>query len=72
MASVFDIRNFLAAMSLPEKGDWMEEVIFAELDEEASKEAVKKYNEAGKAAGYGQERRFRMNLHVKSKSVEDS
>lgn len=37
----------------------MDEVIFAELDEDATKEQVKKYNEAGKAAGYGTEKRFR-------------
>lgn len=46
-------------MSIPQKGDWMDEIIFAGLEEEATKEQVKKYNEAGKAAGYGTEKRFR-------------
>lgn len=55
-------------MSLPEKSDWMDEVVFAGLDEEATKEQVKKYNEAGKAAGYGTEKRFRGDrFHGRSK-----
>lgn len=57
-------------MTLPEKSDWMDDVVFAELDEEATKEQVKKYNEAGKAAGYGTEKRFRGDrFHGRSKSV---
>lgn len=59
-------------MSLPEKSDWMDEVVFAGLDEEATKEQVKKYNEAGKAAGYGTEKRFRGDrFHGRSK-IEES
>lgn len=46
-------------MTLPEKGDWMDEVVFAGLDEAGTKEQVKKYNEAGKSAGYGTEKRFK-------------
>lgn len=45
-------------MSLPEKGDWLEEVTYVELEETEAKEIVKKYNTAGKEAGYGGEKRF--------------
>lgn len=52
------ILEMKAAMSLPEKGDWLEEVTYAELEETEAKEIIKKYNAAGKAAGYGNEKRF--------------
>lgn len=46
-------------MTLPEKSDWMDEIIFVGMDEDGTKEQVKKYNEVGKSAGYGTEKRFR-------------
>ncbi|XP_018576808.1 heterogeneous nuclear ribonucleoprotein U-like protein 2 [Anoplophora glabripennis] len=52
------ILEMKAAMSLPEKGDWLEEVTYVELEESEAKEIVKKYNAAGKEAGYGSEKRF--------------
>ncbi|KAJ8981698.1 hypothetical protein NQ317_003419 [Molorchus minor] len=52
------ILEMKAAMSLPEKGEWLEEVTYAGLSEDEAKELVKKYNVAGKQAGYGSEKRF--------------
>lgn len=46
-------------MNIPEKSDWLEEVVFPELGEEEAKEQVKKYNTAGKAAGFGVEKLFK-------------
>lgn len=40
-------------MTLPEKGEWLDEVIFADIEEEKAKEMVAKYNKDGKSAGYG-------------------
>lgn len=54
-------------MSIPEKCDWMEEVLFAELEEAEAKEQVKKYNAAGKEAGYSSEKRFRDRWQNRSK-----
>lgn len=45
-------------MSLPQKCDWVDEVLFTELDEAAAKEQVQKYNTDGRAAGYGIQRRY--------------
>lgn len=45
---LFCVANFV----LPEKCSWLDEVIFAELDEEASKKLLEKYNKEGRAAGY--------------------
>ncbi|CAH1098458.1 unnamed protein product [Psylliodes chrysocephalus] len=47
-----------AAMVLPEVGDWLEEIVYVGATEEEAKEIIKTYNAAGKAAGYGSERRF--------------
>ncbi|KAJ8922232.1 hypothetical protein NQ315_004169, partial [Exocentrus adspersus] len=51
------ILEMKAAMSIPEQGDWLEEVSFVGLEEAEAKETVKKYNAIGKEAGYG-DRRF--------------
>lgn len=45
-------------MSLPEKGEWLEEVTYVGLDESEAKEILKKYNSAGREAGYGGDKRF--------------
>lgn len=45
-------------MVLPEVGDWLEEIVYVGATEEEAKEIIKTYNAAGKAAGYGSERRF--------------
>ncbi|CAH0547849.1 unnamed protein product [Brassicogethes aeneus] len=47
------ILEMKAIMSLPEKCEWVDEIVFTDLDEAASKEMVEKYNKDGKAAGYG-------------------
>ncbi|XP_019864815.1 heterogeneous nuclear ribonucleoprotein U-like protein 2 isoform X2 [Aethina tumida] len=47
------ILEMKAAMTLPEKGEWLDEVIFADIEEEKAKEMVAKYNKDGKSAGYG-------------------
>lgn len=44
-------------MSVPRVGAWLEKVEFPELPEAEAKEIVKKYNQQGKNAGYGQQRR---------------
>lgn len=49
-------------MALPKVSYWLEDVEYAELNEEEAKELVQKYNKAGKDAGYGpgvQRRDFR-------------
>nr|XP_023026523.1 heterogeneous nuclear ribonucleoprotein U-like protein 2 [Leptinotarsa decemlineata] len=53
------ILEMKAAMILPDKGDWIDEVIYAGVDESEAKEIVKKYNEKGKEAGYGTEKKFK-------------
>ncbi|KAG5896297.1 hypothetical protein JTB14_008853 [Gonioctena quinquepunctata] len=53
------ILEMKAAMILPDKGEWIDEVIYAGVEEAEAKEIVKKYNAAGKAAGYGTEKRFK-------------
>lgn len=40
-------------MSLPKVGDWVEEVLYTDLDEEEAKKMVEKYNAQGKEAGFG-------------------
>lgn len=42
-----------ACMTLPCTGEFLDEVIYAELGEEESKTLVQKYNSQGKDAGYG-------------------
>lgn len=41
-------------MSLPRTGEYLDEVIYAEMDEDASKSMIEKYNSQGRDAGYGQ------------------
>jgi hypothetical protein len=45
-------------MSLPQKGDWIDEVVYAGVPEEEAKALVQKYNAQGREAGYGVQRRF--------------
>lgn len=40
-------------MSVPRVGSWLEKVEFPELAEAEAREIVKKYNQQGKSAGYG-------------------
>ncbi|KAF5296053.1 hypothetical protein FQA39_LY12675 [Lamprigera yunnana] len=42
-----------ANMSLPKRGDWLEEVTFVELNEDDAKNMVQKYNQEGREAGFG-------------------
>lgn len=57
---------FLANMSIPRVGEWLEEVEYVELGEEEARALVQKYNKQGRDAGFGnlshnQRRDFRSN-----------
>lgn len=57
---------FLANMSIPRVGEWLEEVEYVELGEEEARTVVQKYNKQGRDAGFGnlsysQRRDFRNN-----------
>ncbi|XP_056641270.1 heterogeneous nuclear ribonucleoprotein U isoform X1 [Diorhabda sublineata] len=51
------ILGMKAAMVLPVVGDWLEEVSYVGVDEKEAKEIIKKYNEAGRAAGFPADKR---------------
>lgn len=40
-------------MMLPEAGEWLEEITYAELPEAEAKTLVAKYNKEGRDAGFG-------------------
>lgn len=44
---------FLANMSVPRVGEWLEKVTFASLGETEAKAQVQKYNQQGREAGFG-------------------
>uniref|UniRef100_A0A8C5QFA1 Heteroous nuclear ribonucleoprotein U like 1 n=1 Tax=Leptobrachium leishanense TaxID=445787 RepID=A0A8C5QFA1_9ANUR len=48
-----------ANFSLPEAGDFLDEVIYIELQKEEAQQLVRQYNEEGKKAGPPPEKRFR-------------
>ncbi|KAF5304618.1 hypothetical protein FQR65_LT07900 [Abscondita terminalis] len=47
------ILEMKANMSLPKRGDWLEEVTYVELNEDEAKAVVQKYNQQGREAGFG-------------------
>ncbi|KAF2882590.1 hypothetical protein ILUMI_23607 [Ignelater luminosus] len=47
------ILEMKANMSLPRRGDWLEEVTYVELGEDEAKTLVQKYNQQGREAGFG-------------------
>lgn len=51
------ILGMKAAMVLPAVGDWLEEVSYVGVEEKEAKEIIKKYNEAGRAAGFPADKR---------------
>lgn len=59
---------FIANMSIPRVGEWLEEVEYVELGEEEARAVVQKYNKQGRDAGFGnlaqnQRRDFRSNRY---------
>lgn len=50
--------TILANLSLPQKGDWIDEVIYAGVPEDEAKTIVQKYNTQGRDAGFGIQRRY--------------
>lgn len=51
--SVSAVLFFIANMSIPRVGEWLEQVEYVELDEEEARAVVQKYNKQGRDAGFG-------------------